>query len=210
MKLKRYLLIFIVLLIISCDDDAPNQFTSVEGYVTDYSSKEPVAGIPLLISEYDPFEFCDFCDQHLITDTVFSDSIGYYYYEFYNKEDRTYEINPILKGNYYFYGTKTIYEGKPNTINLEIKPFKNLTLNCYNQSTIFNSLYVHSLLNNESFLCYPCEKLAVFTIKIVNEEKDSISIELRHYNEKNKADTTRSESIVFFNVKNDTIINYYF
>jgi hypothetical protein len=208
--LKRYLLIFIVLLIISCDNDAPNQFTSVEGYVTDYSSKEPVAGIPLLISEYNPFEFCDFCDQHLKTDTVFSDSIGYYYYEFYNKEDRAYEINPILKGNYYFYGTRTISEGKPNTINLAIKPVKNLTLNCYNQTNIFNRLYVSSNLYSESFLCDQCEKVTVYTIKIVNEEKNSISIELRHLYEKYKADTIKSESIEFFHVKNDTIINYYY
>jgi hypothetical protein len=210
MKLKKYLLIFIVLLIISCDNDAPNQFTSVEGYVTDYYSKEPVACIPLVISEYNPFEFCEFCDQDLITDTIFSDSIGYYYYEFYNKEDRTYKINPFLKGNYYFYGTRTIYEGKTNTINMAIKPVKNLTLNCYNQTNIFNRLYVSSNLYSESFLCNQCEKLTVYTIKIVNEEKNSIYIGLNHMIDKQKADTTKSESIEFFHAKNDTIINYYY
>jgi hypothetical protein len=121
-----------------------------------------------------------------------------------------YVINPFLTDNYYFVDKLSFHEGKQNTINMAIKPIKNLTLNCYNQSNIFNYLYVHSHLNNESFLCNPCEKFAVFTIKIVNEEKDSISIELRHLNEKNKADTIKSESIVFFHVKNDTIINYYY
>jgi hypothetical protein len=206
--MKKYLTLLFLLLIISCDK--PNQFTSVEGYVTDYNSKEPVAGIPLVISEYNPFEICDFCDHDLITDTVFSDSNGYYYYEFYNKEDRDYEIKPFLKENYYFYRHRSIYEGKRNTINLEIKPIKNLTLNCYNQTTIFNRLYVSSNLYSESFLCDQCEKLTVYTIKIVNEEKNHIDIELFHKIEKNKADTTKSESIEFFHVKNDTIINYYY
>jgi hypothetical protein len=203
--MKKYSLFFIILLTVSCDKS--NQFTSVEGYVTDYYSKQPVPGISLEVSEikfFDPF------NNDLKTDTVTSDTDGYYYNEFYNKEDRWYEIKTLPNENYYYCEPRSIIIGQTNRFNFAVKPLKTLTLKCYNQSNTFNWLYIYSFLNDESFLCYPCEGLTVYNFKIVNEESNHLLIQVSHYYEENKVDTTKTEHIEFFSAKNDTTINYYY
>jgi hypothetical protein len=113
--MKKYSLILIILLAVSCDK--PDQFTSVEGYVTDYNTKEPVAGISLEITETMPW------DPSMIpqgSNIVVTNNDGYYYYEFYNKEDRWYYIDNLPFKTYWYSGHKRIWVGEKNTINFEL------------------------------------------------------------------------------------------
>jgi hypothetical protein len=115
--MKKCCLFLIILLTISCDK--PNQFTSVEGHVTDYISKEPVAGISLEITEtmsWDPTE------TPQGSDTVVTNNDGYYYYEFYSKEDRWYYIDNLPFKTYWYSGHKRISVGAKNTINFKLEP----------------------------------------------------------------------------------------
>ena len=88
--MKKYSLILFILITVGCYK--PNQFTSVKGLVTDYNTKEPVAGISLEITETMPWDPA-FTSQG--SDTVVTNEDGYYYYEFYNKEDRWYYIDNL-------------------------------------------------------------------------------------------------------------------
>jgi hypothetical protein len=205
--MKKYSLILIILITVSCDK--PNQFTSVEGYVTDYYSKKLVPGISLEVSEIKPF---DIFHYDLKTDTIISNSDGYYYFEFYNKEYRRYEINTFPTENYYYYEHVTITEGKTNKINFALKPFKNLTLNCYNQSKYFNNLriYSYSYSKDNDSECNPCEELAVFDFKTVPEMRNEFHVYLTRFSEANKVDSSKMEYLNFFIGKNDTTINYYY
>jgi hypothetical protein len=202
---KKLCLILFIILAFSCEK--PNQFTSVEGYVTDYYSKEPIAGISLEISEIKPF---DFFKADLVTKTVVSNIDGYYYYEFYNKENRWYEIKSFPTENYFNIGSRTISEGKTNTMNFAIKPFKTLTLNCYNQNNTFNCFAISSFINNYDFFCYPCNELTIIDLKIVPENRNDFCIKISHLYEINKSDTSKIEYLKFFAGKNDTTINYYY
>lgn len=115
--MKKCCLFLIILLTISCVK--PNQFTSVKGYVTDYNTKEPVAGISLEIDEtatWDP----TFTSKG--SDTVVTNDDGYYYYEFYSKEDRWYYIDNLPFKTYWYSGHKRIWVGEANTINFELEP----------------------------------------------------------------------------------------
>jgi len=119
MNMKKYGLILIILLTVSCEK--PNQFTSVEGHVTDYNTKEPVAGISLEIIETMPWD-PTYSSQG--SDTVVTNDDGYYYYEFYNKEDRWYYISSLPFKNYWCSGHELIMEGRTDTINFELEPYK--------------------------------------------------------------------------------------
>jgi len=203
--MKKYSLLLIILIAVSCIK--PDQFTSIEGYVTDYYSKQPVPGISLEVSELNYF---DPVNSDIKLGSVTSATDGYYYYEFYNKEDRRYKIQTLPTENYYYCDRKTIHIGQINRFNFAVKPLKTLTLKCYNQSNTFNWLYIYSFLKDESFLCYPCEGLTVYNFKIVNEESNHLLIKVSHYYEENKVDTTKTEHIEFFSAKTDTTINYYY
>jgi hypothetical protein len=205
--MKKYCLFLFILLTVSCDK--PNQFTSVEGYVTDYYSNEPIAGISLEISEIKPF---DVINSYFKTNTVISNEVGYYYYEFYNKENRWYEIKSFPTEKYFNIGSRTISEGKTNTMNFALKPFKNLTLNCYNKTKYFNKLYIYtySYPKDNDSECNPCEELAVFNFKIVPEMRNEFHIQLAHLNKANKTDSLKREDLYLHIGKNDTTINYYY
>ncbi|MCF8360879.1 MAG: hypothetical protein K9H26_19175 [Prolixibacteraceae bacterium] len=203
--MKKYALFLIILITIGCEKS--DQFTSVEGYITDYYSKEPVPGIPLLITEYRPFLYPSVDTE----DTVFSNSDGYYYYEFFNKEDRNYKIENLQTETYYSQkDASTIAEGKTNTINFAIKPFKSLTLNCYNQSKTFNRLRIYSHIDESEYIRNPCEEFETFDFNIVPEFENDFYIGLVHYNENNEADSTKGEHFIFYSGINDTTINYYY
>jgi hypothetical protein len=205
--MKKSYLFLIILITFSCDKDLPNQFTSVEGIVTDYYSKKPVPDIPVVVIEAK--DLCLIGCENVILDTVFSNSEGIYYFEFYNDSDRHYTVSAIRSENY-FQDYKSIVEGKKNTINLSIKPYKTLHLKCYNQSNSFNSLYVYSYLDSYVFSCTQCEELTVVDFKIVPERGHSYHINLNHYNGDNKIDKSKSEYLDFFTGINDTTINYYY
>ncbi|MCF8358971.1 MAG: hypothetical protein K9H26_09450 [Prolixibacteraceae bacterium] len=150
--MKKYALFLIILITVSCDK--PDQFTSVEGYVTDYNTKEPVVGISLEITETMPWD-PTYSSQG--SDTVVTNDDGYYYYYFYYKEDRWYYIDNLPFQNYWYSGHKLISKGRSNTINFAIKRFKILTLNCYNQNNTFNWLRVSSYIYDQYYICNPCE-----------------------------------------------------
>lgn len=206
--MKKHCLFFIFLLTIGCDKDLPNQFTSVEGIVTDYYSKQPVPNIPVVITEDSHFDL--FEDNRIRLDTILSSADGYYYYEFINDSDRIYTVGTLPTEIYYSVSSKTITEGKKNTINLSIKPYKTLHLNFYNRSNTYNSLYVFSLLNSYNFSCKHCEELTVVDFKIVPEQEHKYNIVLSHYNTEDKIDKSKSENLEFFSDKNDKTINYYY
>jgi hypothetical protein len=117
--MKKCCLFLIILLTICCDK--PDQFTSVEGHVTDYISKEPVAGIPLEITELMPW---DPTKTPQGSDTVISDANGYYCYEFYNKKDRDYEIGTLPMKKYWYSDPRQISLGRANSFNFELKPYR--------------------------------------------------------------------------------------
>jgi hypothetical protein len=175
--------------------------------VTDYYSKHPVPNIPIVVIEAK--DLCLIGCENVILDTVFSNSEGRYYFEFYNDSDRHYTVSAIRSENY-FQDYKSIIEGKKNTINLSIKPYKTLHLKCYNQSNTFNYLSVYSYLNDYKFSCTQCEKLTVVDFKIVPERDHRYHIILYHYNNEDKIDKTKSEDLDFFSDKNDKTINYYY
>jgi hypothetical protein len=202
--MKKYSLFFIILLTVSCDKS--NQFTSVEGYVTDYYSKKPVAGIPILIKEED--DPCFMCMYE--TDTVFSNKDGYYYYDFSNKPHKSYKVSSLISEYYFEAFEKIITEGRTNTINFSIKPFKTLTLNCYNKSNKFNWLSIWSHPLEYNFECKQCEELTVINFNIVPEYYNKFNISVIHYYENNKTDNSNHKDIKFFAGINDTTINYYY
>jgi hypothetical protein len=202
--MKKFFLFLIILITISCEKDIPNQLTSVEGIVTDYYSMKPVSGISLKVYEHESFVLNG---DVLMTDKLISNADGYYYYEFYNKDYRSYEIETLPTEIYYSSSSKTINEGKKDKINFSVKPFKTLTLNCYNQSKTTDKLSVFSYLNSSKFICTQCEELTIVDLKIVPEQENKFSIEV--YKE-NKMDTIRSKMLKFFSGKNDTTINYYY
>jgi hypothetical protein len=206
--MKKYCLFFIFLITFSCKDDLPNQFTSVEGIVTDYYSKLPVSDIPVIVIDAEDWCFMD-CDD-IVLDTIFTNQDGYYHYEFFNDSNRYYTIEIIQSEFYYSGSQKIIIECKKDIINYSIKPFRTLTLNCFNQSNTFNRLSVFSYLNMYEFSCNQCEKLTVVDFKILPEYKNEFNIRVFHYNEEDKSDTSKSYNLMFFSGINDTTINYYY
>jgi hypothetical protein len=206
--MKKLLLLYLfILLVVSCDQDVSNQVTSVEGIVTDYFTKMPVPDIPVVVIESENFCFIG-CDN-VILDTLFSNTKGHYYYEFYNDSNRSYTVSAIRSENY-FQDYKSIKEGKKNIIDLSIKPYKPLYLNCYNKSKKFNRLFVHSNLNNYEFSCNQCDELTVVVLKMVPEYINSFFITVSHYNDANKIDMTNQYFFNSFLGINDTTINYYY
>ncbi|MCF8360882.1 MAG: hypothetical protein K9H26_19190, partial [Prolixibacteraceae bacterium] len=88
--MKKILLLLIILITFGCKKDIPNLYTSVEGNVTDYYSKQPISCHSILIIE--STDFCFFECEDIILDTAFSDTDGYYFYDFYNDSSRTYTV----------------------------------------------------------------------------------------------------------------------
>ncbi|MCF8360881.1 MAG: hypothetical protein K9H26_19185 [Prolixibacteraceae bacterium] len=202
--MKKYFSILIILIAISCEKS--DQFTSVEGYVTDYYSKEPLPNIPMQITGTEYFCYVDCYKES----TVMSDTDGHYYFDFISESIRYYTIKALQTETYFSGNQKSINKGETNTINFSIKPYKILTLNCYNQSNTFNALYISYTLVDFSYTCKQCEMFSNHEIKIIPEEENIISIQLAHYYETDKIDTSKSEDIEFFAGINDTTINYYY
>jgi hypothetical protein len=204
--MKKYCLFLLIPIIVCCiDKDIPNQFTSVEGIVTDYYSKQPVPEIPLVITEDSHYDY--FHADLIFMDTIYTNTNGYYYFEFFNDSDRFYTIEIIQSEYYYSIYPETITEGRIDTINFSVKPFKTLTLNCYNQSKTIDRLHIFCYINNYVFRCNQCGDLTIVNLKIVPELENEFAIEA--YKE-NKMDTIKSKFLKFFAGKNDTTINYYY
>ncbi|MCF8360877.1 MAG: hypothetical protein K9H26_19165, partial [Prolixibacteraceae bacterium] len=141
----------------------------------------------------------------------FSDTDGYYFYDFYNDSSRTYTVFASKTENY-FYDYGTIVEGKKNRIDLSLKPFKKLYLKCINQSNKFNRIHIVNLENTyqtENFYdnnFKNCE--AVF--HIIPEKNVNIVIKLQHINELNEICNNHTAKLDFFAGKNDTTITCYY
>lgn len=218
MIMKNLFLIIIILITFGCKKDIPNLYTSVEGNVTDYYSKQPVPDIPILVIERPDFCFWD-CD--MVLDTLFSDIEGYFFFEFYNDSSRYYLIEFITTESYipffgeqYEYGNhhEDIVEGKKNICDFVVKPFRELHLKCINQSNKFSIIYIVNLEKThqrENFYddnFKNCETV----LHIIPEKNVNVEITLYHINELNSIDDKHTVTLDFFAGKNDTTITCYY
>ncbi|MFA9389016.1 MAG: hypothetical protein ACERKD_04385 [Prolixibacteraceae bacterium] len=208
--MKKHTLIFIILILFSCDDDdMPNQFTSVEGYVTDYYSEKPIADLPVLITDEESFCFSE-CDD-IAMDTLYTNEEGYYYYEFYNDSNRHYHVQVLRTENHVPSNFIKIMEGEKNTTNFALKPFRTLDLNFYNKKKIFNVIYIHFYNDDKNLNLRPSEDLTATQFKLIPETENVFYIVLSHHtvvDGANKVDTVWSEYYKFYSGINDTTITY--
>lgn len=76
------------------------QLTIVDGQVADYYTNTGIPNVMLVFvnedSNSDPFAY-----SHTYYDTIFTDSLGKYHYEFVNDTLRSYFIEPISNEQYY-------------------------------------------------------------------------------------------------------------
>ncbi|MFA9389018.1 MAG: hypothetical protein ACERKD_04395 [Prolixibacteraceae bacterium] len=210
--MKKYTLLFTALILFSCifnDDDLPNQFTSVEGYVTDYYSEKSISDLPLVVNN--KYTYCIFDCKYNNMDTLYTNKEGHYYFEFYNDSVRNYNVQVMQTENYVKSISTKIFEGEKNTINFPFKPYKTLNLNFYNKNKIFNGIFVHFYNDDKDLDLRPSEDLTGAQFKLIPETENEFYINLYHLTTidgVNKVDTGRSEYYKFYSGINDTTITY--
>ena len=205
--MKKYAFLLIALIFVGCDEDLPNQFTSVEGHVTDYYTLLPVADISLIVSEK---ELLGFGINDINLDTLISDINGHYYYEFYNNSDRYYLIEPLISENYFSSKAMTIDEGASSIINFSLKPFKTLYVNCIKGNFFYNKVKVYNFQTSKD-TCYNLSGSdIIMQTEIIPEDKNKFLIVFYNYNNGEAVDSSRQEALEFYSSKNDTTITYYY
>ena len=209
--MKKKFIYLIFLIIVGCDEDLPNQLTSVEGTVSDYYTFEPIDSIPLVFTNKNSECYYE-CEETLM-DTVYSNQKGYYY-EFFNDTNRTYLIKATITDKYYKNVVRKLNEGEKNVLDITLKPFRQLDLQFTNQTKKFNYIRVSSFIfENEEIELYPSDSISIATLKIIPETENGFYIALKHktnLNEVNQFDTARYETLKFTSGVNDTTITYYY
>ncbi|MBN2519091.1 MAG: hypothetical protein JXB17_01185 [Bacteroidales bacterium] len=212
-RLKNNALIAIncimALCIISCekDNDTPGLLTKVEGIVTDYYTNEPIAGIKLKITN-DTSDIC-FAPQCMVAekyDTIYTNNNGKYYYEFYNDTNRTYKIRTLMDSLYYhsIYDS-VIVEGKKNSINFKVKPYRKLTLSIINKTNQFMFFDAQNhMAENERFEIEGYDINKRIHLRVVPENNNLIGIHLYNLNN----DQYKNDGLDFYLSNTDTSITY--
>lgn len=116
--------------------------TNVEGRVVNFYTNEGIMGIPILIededSEADPWEW-----SNTYYDTTYTDSIGFYAYEFINEVGRRYTIRPQSTALYYNqHKANSIVEGKLNSYSFIYKPYSNLFIHIVNKFKVWPHFFI--------------------------------------------------------------------
>lgn len=122
--------------------DVGSLSTIVEGRVTDFYTQNGIMGIPILIEDFDSeAEFWEM--SYTYYDTIFTDSVGYYRYEFLNKVGRDYNVRPQSTDSYYDnqYWLSSIIEGKLNKYSFLYKPYRNLLIHFVNKQKRWSSIF---------------------------------------------------------------------
>jgi hypothetical protein len=205
--MKKYLLFLVPFIFVGCDEDLPNQFTSVKGHVTDYYTHLPVADISLIVREKELFGF-GITDINL--DTLISDINGYYYCEFYNDSDRYYLIEPLISENYYSSGEVTIEEGASSIIDFSLKPFNTLYIHCVKNNFFFNKVQVYNFQTNRYTYYNLSGSDTIMQSEIIPEDENEFSTVFFHYNNDGVVDSSKLEELKFYSGKKDTTITYYY
>jgi hypothetical protein len=126
-------------------EDVGGLSTVVNGNVTDWYTQVGIMGVPIIIVDED--SEADFWEmRYTYFDTVYTNSLGYYRYEFVNKVGRYYYVNP-LSTDLYFNNQKwtfSIDEGVDNRIDFAYKPYNKLSIQIVNKHKKWSRFYINS------------------------------------------------------------------
>lgn len=172
LKMKRYIVIYIFLLLTGCDSDLSNQHTPIEGYVTDYYTDEPISGVPILVTNH----FNPFLGEGgtYFLDTLTTSTKGYYFFEFYNDSDRYYTVEPLFSEYYYSSKAIIIDEGENNSINFSLKPFNMLNIKFIKYDSFFTTVRIYNYQTDISVYGNLYGQDTILKTKLVREEKKQI------------------------------------
>ena len=119
--------------------------TVVNGLVIDNYSHLGIAGVPILIEDEESDYFPP-ASTFTYYDTIYTDSVGYYRYEFINKIGRRYTLRPLSTALYYNNGySHQIDEGKQNAYYILYKPYRNLRFLIENKQKIWSHFRIYSV-----------------------------------------------------------------
>lgn len=119
-------------------EDIGGLATIIQGRVQNLYSGEAIVVFPVVIKDEDA-DAGLFQWQFNYYDTVFTDSAGYYRYEFVNEVGCDYILQSAMTSDYYPSPNKEyrIVEGSDNTFNLSYKPYRNLWLRIVNKDKVW-------------------------------------------------------------------------
>lgn len=192
----------IFLLLVGCDYDLPNQFTSVEGTVSDYYTQQPLAGISVIVRKDSN---CFMCPD-IVLNTIIADELGYYYYDFYNDTNRVYHVETLKSELYFFSNPYKIIEGKENTIDIAIKPYKTLNVSLQEQMGLFNQFSIYSYTSEDRISISNLYQDTVLKLRMVPEYRNVFSIGLHHLSIEHGVDTSYTILYEIEAGRNDTTI----
>lgn len=194
----------IFLLLIGCDEDLPNQFTSVQGTVSDYYTQQPLAGISVVVRES---SICFLCpEDQIVLDTIITDVSGYYYYEFYNDTDRFYNVETLKSEFYFSSNPQKVYEGKETTVNHLVKPYKTINVSLQKQMGLFNQFSIYSYTSEDRISISSLKQDTVLKLRMVPEYRNVFSIGLHHLSIEHGVDTSYTTLYEIEAGRNDTTI----
>lgn len=106
--------------------------TVVEGQVTDIYTHVGIMGVPIVIEDFDTEASFWGVGYY---DTIYTDSVGYYKYEFVNEVGHGYYVLPQSTDLYYDnqQWSYNIVEGKLNTKSFLYKPYRKLSIQIVNK-----------------------------------------------------------------------------
>jgi hypothetical protein len=188
--------------------DKPGLPTSVKGQITDYYTHKGLKDVKLVFEdrERDAYPFSLSTTR---TDTIRTDSGGYYHYEFITDTMRIYAIEPKSTNEYYFnelWG-KYIDEGVVNTNDFTYKPYRKLHLKVINHDKFWTTIYINNrmVFPYSSIMLRGIEVDTLVELKIAPDEKNQINM----YLEINNGNYSVEKDLIFYLTGNkDTTMLY--
>lgn len=119
--------------------------TVVDGLVIDNYTHIGISGVPIIIED-DESDYFPPAYHSVYYDTIYTDSVGYYRYEFINKIGRQYTLIPLSTALYYKNSSsRNIDEGEQNAYYFLYKPYRNLRMIIVNKQKKWSHFHIFSV-----------------------------------------------------------------
>lgn len=195
-----------------CDlgyEDKPGLSTIVKGRITDYYTHRGIRGVKFAFVDRKRNAYL-FGLSDTRTDTIHTDTFGYYCYEFITETMRDYAIEPKSTNGYYYddWG-RYIVEGSVNTNNFTYKPYYKLHLKLINKYKYWDLVDIADYMTDpiSGISLRGTEIDTVVDLRIVPDEKNKFNIHLN----KNKGYQYTDDALTFYltGTKDTTIVLIY-
>jgi len=205
--------VFVIFTLQGCElgfefKDKPGLPTTVKGQITDYYTHKGLKDVKLVFEDRERDAYL-FGLSTTRTDTIHTDSGGYYHYEFITDTMRIYAIDPKSTNDYYYNESRGRYidEGVVNTFNFTYKPYCKLHLKVINHNKFWTLIYINNRMTfpYRNIMLRGIEIDTLVELKIVPDETNQINM----YLEINNGDYSVEKDLIFnLTGKKDTTMLY--